>query len=212
MIRDRLPPGNFANWTSHAPAPFTPEEHWSRDPLDADPLVSSPNDVDVADSAPGGIDAGVAPEPQAPSLTDLRDELRRATAELEATRLRVLREAARDQLATRTDLLMALVPVLDNLDRTLASSSAGGALVQGVKMVRAQLEGVLAAYGLEAIVAVGARFNPAEHEAVATVPVARPEQDGVVHDALSRGYRFGGRVLVPARVRVGRITSPRGPA
>lgn len=217
MIRDRFgnlvreSPASFANWKRHPQAQVPPERHGSRAPLDADPLVPSPNDV-VPESAPGGMDAGVPHRPPAPSLTDLRDELRSAMAEVEATRLRLLREAVRAQLSTRTDLLVALVPVLDNLDRTLAVSSADRALVQGVEMVRAQLEGVLAGYGLEPIVAVGARFNPAEHEAVATVPVERLDQDGVVHDAISRGYRFDGRVLVPARVRVGRMTSPRGTA
>jgi len=203
------PSASFSNWTSHAPAPFAREEHWPREPLDADPLVSSPTEVVIGDSAPGGVDAVAPPA----SLTDLRDELRRATAEVDATRLRLVREAARAKRATRGDLVMALVPVLDDLDRALATGGAAdGPLVQGVEMVRAQLEGVLAEYGFEPVVALGARFDPAEHEAVATIPVARSDQDGVVHDAFSRGYRFDGRVLVPARVRVGRMTSPRRPA
>lgn len=104
---------------------------------------------------------------------------------------------------------MALVPVLDNLDRALATASADKALVLGVEMVRAQFEAVLAGYGLVPIVAVGARFDPTQHEAVAIFAVTRHDQDGVVHDVLSRGYRFDGRVLVPARVRVGRITPAR---
>lgn len=146
----------------------------------------------------------MVPIPPAPSA-DGRAELRLALADLEAAKLRLERDARRAEEATRGHLVGELIPVLDNLDRTIAAGSSDAALLQGVVLVRAQLERVLITYGLERITALGARFDPAQHEAVAAPWVDDPAEDGVVVDALSRGYRFGGRVLVPVRVRVGKL-------
>ena len=117
----------------------------------------------------------------------------------------VEREALRAEEATRAELVSELIPVLDNLDRTLDAGSSDAALLDGVELVRSQLERVLRSHGLVRIDAIGERFDPSQHEAVATAPVDDPAKDGVVIDALSRGYCMRGRVLVPARVRVGKL-------
>lgn len=103
----------------------------------------------------------------------------------------------------REGLAAELLPVLDNLDRSIA---AGGAdpMVQGVRQVRAQLEGVLRNYGLERFEAVGTRFDPRLHDAVAMIDVPEPARDGVVVDQLEAGCRVGDRVLRPAKVAVGK--------
>ncbi len=104
----------------------------------------------------------------------------------------------------REQLVSELLPVLDNLDRSIA---AGGAdpMVQGVRQVRAQLEGVLRNYGLERFDAVGAKFDPRVHDAVAVIDVSEPARDGVVVDQLEAGCRAGDRVLRPAKVAVGKF-------
>ncbi len=95
------------------------------------------------------------------------------------------------------------MPVLDNLDRTIdAGQTTPSALLEGVAMVRAQMEQVLVGYGVEPIDAEGARFDPKVHEAIATAP-AGAERVGQVVQQVSRGYRFAGRVLRPAKVIVG---------
>lgn len=93
---------------------------------------------------------------------------------------------------------------MDNLDRTLRATDDGSddALVEGVRMVRAQLEQVLARYGVERMEAFGQPFDPGLHEAIATRTV--PEaQAGQVVDQAEPGYRFAGKVLRPAKVVVG---------
>lgn len=140
---------------------------------------------------------------------DEKQDLRRAISELEAARGRVERDAARVQEETRTRLVAELLPVLDNLDRSIAAGTyPDDPMLQGVQLVRAQLEGVLRGYGLERFDAVGERFDPGEHEAMALVPVADPEQDGTVVDQWQPGYRIAGRLLRPARVVVGRYRTP----
>ena len=75
-------------------------------------------------------------------------------------------------------------------------------MVQGVRQVRAQLEGVLRNYGLERFDAVGLKFDPRVHDAVAVIDVPEPARDGVVVEQLEAGCRSGERVLRPALVTV----------
>lgn len=157
------------------------------------PAPTTPRAVEV-ERAPA-VDEGM----------DGRLELRRAAEDLQATRVRIERDAQRAEMATRARLVGELLPVLDNLDRTIEAGSVDATMLQGVKLVRAQLERVLGNYGLERIAAVGAGFDPRHHDAVAVAQVHDPSADGVVIEELSRGYRMAGLVLVPARVRVGKL-------
>ena len=59
--------------------------------------------------------------------------------------------------------------------------------------------------GLSAIVSEGEDFNPEVHEAVEIVPV-ETDQDNKVIAEYQTGYKFGDRLLRPARVRVGRAS------
>ena len=149
------------------------------------------------------IDA-IGAEPGAPPD---RDSLVRALRELQASEARVKRNADRVYDDARGKLVMELLPVLDNIDRTLlAPRGRQDPLVEGVRMVRGQLEGVLLRYGVERIDATGERFDPAVHEAVATV--VDPQRVGMVIQQLEPGYRFGARLLRAAKVTVG--VAPRG--
>ena len=131
--------------------------------------------------------------------------LQRAVSEYEAARRRVERDAARVQEETRSRLVAELLPVLDNLDRSIAAArDPRDPTVEGVRLVRAQMASVLAGYGLERFDAEGARFDPQEHEAMAVVDVPDPDLDGVVVGQWQPGYRIGGHLLRPARVQVGR--------
>jgi molecular chaperone GrpE len=134
-----------------------------------------------------------------------RDSLIRALRNLEATQARVQQNAERVYDEKRRELVLELLPVLDNLERTLdaAMTSSDAALVEGLRMVHGQLEAVLVRYGVERVDAAGQRFDPAIHEAVATVPMLYPELVGSVVHQVAPGYRFGGKVLRAAKVSVG---------
>ena len=132
------------------------------------------------------------------------ETLRKALDDLAASEARVKRDAQRVSDETRAKLVGDLLPVVDNLDRTLAASRASSdrALVQGVEMVRTQLEGVLARYGVERVDARGERFDPRLHEAISMREVD-DEEVGHVVDQAEAGYRFGGKLMRPAKVVVG---------
>ena len=135
-----------------------------------------------------------------------RQALAGALRELEAAKARVERDARAVSDDMRKQLVGKLLPVLDDLDRTISAAEDAGdapAIVSGVRLVRAHLESVLRGYGLERLDAHAQSFDPAVHEAVAMMPVPTRELHETVLDQLAPGYRFGGTLLRPARVVVG---------
>jgi molecular chaperone GrpE (heat shock protein) len=171
---------------------------------------------DLASQASRTSEAAAPPEAEPPAEVGLASERQaalRALRNLEAAEARLERNAQREAEETRGKLVQELLPVLDNLDRTLRAGHAGRndpAMLEGVRMVRQQLEGVLRGYGVERIEALGQRFDPAVHEAIGTVSVGDPQRHGVVVHQAEPGYRFAGRLLRPAKVSVGRQVAPLG--
>jgi molecular chaperone GrpE len=131
---------------------------------------------------------------------ELKTALERETAEMRERLRKSLTEQAKQK---QFDFLMTLLPVLDNLNRAISaaeSENASEGLLAGLRGTVNGFEAALANVGVEPVAAVGAKFNPELHEAVDTVEA---EQDGIVTKEYSRGYRFGERLLRPARVQVG---------
>ena len=152
-----------------------------------------------------------AAEPAATVETADRQAALRALRSLEATEARLERNARREADETRGKLVGELLPVLDNLDRTIRAAQAARsdpAMLEGVRMVRQQLDGVLRGYGVERIESLGQRFDPAVHEAVGMIAVDDPQRNGIVVHQAEPGYRFGSRLLRPAKVSVGKLASP----
>jgi molecular chaperone GrpE len=137
------------------------------------------------------------------------ERLTEALRDLEAAKRRVERDAQSVSDETRTKLIADLFPVLGSLDRSIAAGSADSALIEGVKLVRAQLAQVLRGYGLERVQSRGERFDPGQHDAVDVVWVDDPSQHDVVVDEWEAGYRLGNRILKAAKVRVGKHQHPR---
>jgi len=138
-----------------------------------------------------------------------RDRARLAGAlqNLEAAKARVERDATSAREDMRSKLVAELLPVLDNFDRAIAVAASTGdspAVVDGVRMVRRQLENVLVGYGLARFDTVGAAFDPSVHEATNMIAVVDPDQDRRVVDQLEPGYTFAGRLLRAAKVVIGR--------
>jgi molecular chaperone GrpE len=144
------------------------------------------------------------------------DELTRAYAKLvednKAFRSRLEREQARVLEAERVNVVQALLEALDELERAFSAVTGAGAgeglagsLKEGVRLTLDLLNRKVAALGAERIETEGKPFDPQTAEAIDAVPVMDAEQDGRVLSEIRSGYRMGGRVLRPARVRVGRL-------
>jgi len=137
------------------------------------------------------------PEEQPENYLELAQRIQ---ADFENYRKRAAREAAAAGERARSGLVRELLPIVDNLERALASAEEGEQhLAQGVRLVHSELIAVLERNGIQQFDPVGEKFDPAEHEALSM----RDEGDsGLVLDVVEKGYRSNGSVLRPARVVV----------
>jgi len=129
-----------------------------------------------------------------------------ARAETDAARARLERHYEGRLASARADVIGAVLPVLDNLERALAVPGAEeSALFEGVAATRDQFVKTLVELGAEPVGGEGSVFDPEVHEAVDTIPVDSADLDGLIVQVLQRGYRFEGRLVRPSIVRVGRF-------
>ncbi|HQR31896.1 MAG TPA: nucleotide exchange factor GrpE [Blastocatellia bacterium] len=149
-------------------------------------------------------------------LSEHADKFRRAQehlkTETEEMRARLNRTAEQRLEAARGDLVAGLLDTLDNLKRAVAAAEISqhnetdfNALLEGVKATANLFETKMQNLGLSALQSEGEDFNPELHEAVEIVPV-EADQDNKVIAEYQTGYKFGDRLLRPARVRVGRAS------
>jgi molecular chaperone GrpE len=130
------------------------------------------------------------------------DLARRTQADFENYRKRAAREAAAAGERAKSGLVRELLPIVDNLERALASAGQGEQhLAAGVHLVHSELIAVLERNGVEQFDPAGQRFDPAEHEALSMRDEDGAES-GVVLDVVEKGYRANGTILRPARVVV----------
>jgi len=126
----------------------------------------------------------------------------RTAADLDNYRKRVARERDEWIRNTRENVIGALLPALDNLERALGHADAGTPLHEGLLQVQKQFASALAGFGLvEFIAEPGSPFDPNAQEAVGHVESA-DHADGVVIQQVQSGYKLGDRLLRPARVIV----------
>jgi len=125
----------------------------------------------------------------------------RTQADFENYRKRAAREAALSGGRAKAGLVRELLPVVDNLERALASAPEGDPLLEGVRLVHSDLVGVLERSGVKSFDPAGEQFDPTVHEALSTRP-ADGADAGIVVDVVEKGYRLNDSVLRPARVVV----------
>ncbi len=132
----------------------------------------------------------------------LQDRLLRTAAEFDNYRKRVERERRELSEYAAADVLLDLLPIIDNFERAMqAPVGDGEALHKGVEMIHRQMVDLLKKRGVSIIEARGEDFDPNVHQAVIHEPSAA-HRDGEVMEELQRGYRLGERLLRPAMVKV----------
>jgi molecular chaperone GrpE len=127
----------------------------------------------------------------------------RTRADFENYRKRMAREAVVAKERGVSGLAKELLPALDNLARALDAAAEDDPLLQGVRLVHAELKSALARAGIASFCPLGESFDPSVHEAVATAPQEPGgEPSGTVVEVYQDGYRLGESILRPARVVV----------
>jgi molecular chaperone GrpE len=103
--------------------------------------------------------------------------------------------------SANADLILSLLPVLDDLERALGAipTSVKDSWVEGVRLVERKFRALLEVQGVTPLVALGEPFDPKLHEAVRQ----DKGKEGLVIEVLEKGYMFNDKLLRPARVVVG---------
>ena len=135
---------------------------------------------------------------------DLYERLARVTADFQNTRKRLQSEMDQRLQFANSQLIKALLPVLDNFERVLAVDPAKAdvpSILKGMELVHQQWNAILKAQDVETIAPQpGEPFDPTRHEAVMQQPADYPQSSVV--QLLNKGYAMHGRTLRPAQVIV----------
>jgi molecular chaperone GrpE len=174
---------------------------------------AAPETDETQQSAAEPVVAGPPEEAENPEveLASLQSELDRAhdralrlQAELENFRRRARREIDDERRYASMPLVRDLLPVIDNIHRAIEAAEKGGGdagLLEGVKLMLQQLEGVLAAHHCQKIEALHQPFDPNLHEAILQQP-SEDHPPGTVIMVTQAGYQLHDRVVRPAQVIV----------
>ncbi len=140
-------------------------------------------------------------------VAELNDKYLRLYSEFDNYRKRTMRERAEWTRHAHAEVMTAVLPILDDLERALKAFDVAEAscesLKEGVSLIYNKAMGTLAQKGLEPIDSKEKEFNTDFHEAVTHIPAPTPELKGKVVDEIQKGYTLDGKVIRFAKVVVG---------
>jgi molecular chaperone GrpE len=150
----------------------------------------------------GGETAPALEEALRAEVRELTDKWLRAAADLENFRKRAARDRERDLWEARAGVTLALLEVLDDLERALSDEKAAPETFRrGIEMIRDKFLASLDSIGVSPFNSFGELFDPEKHEALQSFPTSSV-REGHVAAEIRRGFRTGDRVLRHALVAV----------
>ncbi|MDD5065221.1 MAG: nucleotide exchange factor GrpE [Phycisphaerae bacterium] len=156
------------------------------------------------------------PENTLPAIEQLQKEkdelfgkLQRVSADYMNFQKRAAKQTADTIAYEKERIIKTLLPALDNFEHTLQnaqSAESKDVFVKGIRIIYDQILDILKSHGVERIDSLGAKFDPALHEAVSHK--TEPEkEDNIVLEEFQKGYRLNGRVIRASRVIVNKLPS-----
>ena len=142
-----------------------------------------------------------------------KDRMLRIAADADNVRKRALKEKQEAIKFGNESLVRDLLPVVDNLERTIKHMPAGiedetyKALAEGVRMILLQFSETLRRHNVDGFDSVGQAFDPAKHEALSSKATATVDP-GTILGEMHKGYLLNGRLLRPALVEVACAPKP----
>jgi molecular chaperone GrpE len=139
------------------------------------------------------------------ALAESNDKFLRLYAEFDNFRKRAVRDRQDAEHRGMGAVMKGLLETLDDLGRVAHMTPDGAdtkSVLEGVDLVEKKLLKSLAGHGLVVVNPVDARFDPAVHEAISTMPAATADEDDLVAQVYQVGYVLNGTLLRPARVVV----------
>ena len=147
---------------------------------------------------------------KAAEVEALNDRLLRLHAEFENYKKRMARERSEFVKFSNEGLILEFLPVLDNLERAVATARLGveaQGVAEGLEIILRLFQTTLEKAGVKAIEALEHQFDPNFHQAVAQRE-SNDGRDNIVVEEIQKGYLLEGRVLRPSMVKVSKAKVP----
>lgn len=157
--------------------------------------------AEAADSSAALSEIAAERDRLAKEKTELQELLQRRQAEFDNYRRRSERERSEVFEYASMDSVKALLPVLDDFERSLKIESSDKEYARGIELIYQRFYEALKKLGLEPITEEAPIFNPHIHHAVEMVDT-KDHPDQTILQEYQRGYYFKGRLLRPAMVKV----------
>ena len=158
----------------------------------------------AVDSAAVSVDPAVEIAKLQAELAEANDKILRAHAEFDNFRKRTFKDIANTRAMTQSDTVLPFLHLFDNVAMAMGSAEKAAnmdAILQGLRMIVGEYERAISDLGIVKYNAVGEKFDPLLHDAIAHEP-SDEIPEGVVTKQWTCGYKFGERLLRPARVVV----------
>ena len=184
---------------------MTTENPLNDEIVDQTSIENNEKDSDVLDAAiEERVEEITREEQLSQDLTSERDKFLRLFAEFENFKRRTAKERIELFKTANQDVLLALLPVLDDFDRALAEikKTDDNVLIQGVELIQEKLKSTLVSKGLEEVeIKTGDLFNADFAEAITQIPA--PKLKGKIVDVIETGYKLGDKIIRFPKVVIG---------
>ena len=135
-------------------------------------------------------------------LVEIQDKYTRLYAEFENYRRRTSQEKIELQLGGHKEMVKAILPVVDDMERALTAMGEESEAKEGVKLIYDKLLKTLEQKGVKQMQSVGEVFDADLHEAVTQIPATEEEKKNKIIDEIQKGYYLNDKVLRHAKVVV----------
>lgn len=139
-------------------------------------------------------------------LAMTKDKLLRLYSEFDNFKKRTLREKIEFSKMASADIILVMLPVLDDFERAMKSmqeTNQDTAIIEGVNLIYTKMKTTLEQKGLKAMKSTGENFDADLHDALSNIEVENKNQKGKVVEEIQKGYYLNGVVVRHAKVIVG---------
>ena len=139
---------------------------------------------------------------------ELNDKYLRLYSEFDNYRKRTQKERIEQSKFASEEMILSLLPVMDDLERALGSVQKNGegnetVPQEAIQLIYQKFKGILTQKGLEAITSMGEPFDVDFHDAITNIPAPSEDMKGKVVDEIEKGYKLHGKVIRYSKVVVG---------
>ena len=138
-------------------------------------------------------------------LKSEKEKFLRLFAEFENFKRRTAKERLELFSTASEEVMVALLPILDDFDRATNAIEGENELVTGFVLINNKLVDTLKSKGLSQFdVNIGDEFNADIHEAVTRIDAPSKKMKGKIIDIIEKGYKLGEKIIRYPKVVIGK--------